>query len=347
MDLRGRSPRSGPLHPRTAEALADVARHQGKAIVLLNRRGWSPFLSCGACGRSWSCPRCDVSLVLHERRGADSQGSGCEHAELRCHHCGHTEPGPSACPDCGSVALARHGVGTERLATLLGDAVAPLPVFRLDSDSAARAGGHLEILRRFDQADSGVLVGTQMVGKGHDFPDVVLSVVLDADATLRFPDFRSEERTFALVSQLAGRSGRGERGGRVLVQTLAPDAPAIRHAARHDAAGFLAGELERRRELRYPPFSHLVRLEVAAPEPAPAQRAAERLADALAEAIPKGTELLGPAPRFRVRSRHRRQLLLKAGDREATVAAVRGAVEGLASARKLRGVALTVDVDPQ
>ncbi len=343
VDLRGRSPRSGPLHPRTAAALTDVARQGGKAIVLLNRRGWSPFLSCGSCGRAWSCPRCDVSLVVHERRGEASPDSG----QLRCHHCGHTEPGPSECPDCGSVALARHGVGTERLETLLGEAVAPLPVFRLDSDTAARGGGHLEILRRFDRAASGVLVGTQMVGKGHDFPDVVLSVVLDADATLRFPDFRSEERTFALVSQLAGRSGRGERSGRVLVQTLAPDAPAIRHAARHDAAGFLGGELERRRELRYPPFSHLVRLEVTAPEPAPAQRAAEGLADALAEAIPKDTELLGPAPRFRVRGRHRRQLLLKAGDREATVAGVRGAVEGLAAARKLRGVALAVDVDPQ
>ena len=344
VDLRGRSPRSGPLHPRTAEALTEVARHRRKAIVLLNRRGWSPFLSCGSCGRAWSCPHCDVSLVLHE---GHNQGTPGARSELRCHHCGHTEPGPSACQECGSVALARHGVGTERLATLLDEAVAPLPIFRLDSDSAAQGGGHLEILRRFDQADSGVLVGTQMVGKGHDFPDVVLSVILDADATLRFPDFRSEERTFALVSQLAGRSGRGEGGGRVLVQTLAPDAPAIRHAARHDSAGFLADELERRRELRYPPFSHLVRVEVTAPQPAPAQRAAERLAEVISEAIPKGTALLGPAPRFRIRDRHRRQLLLKAVDREATVAAVRGAVEGLAAARKLRGVALTVDVDPQ
>ena len=133
-----------------------------------------------------------------------------------------------------------------------------------------------------------------MVAKGHDFPDVVLSVVLDADATLRFPDFRAEERTFALVSQFAGRSGRGERGGRVLVQTLAPDAPAIRHAARHDAAGFLAGELERRRALRYPPFSHLVRIELAAPEAAPAQRAAERLADGLAACASGGRRAARP-----------------------------------------------------
>jgi primosomal protein N' (replication factor Y) len=346
VDLRGRSPRSGPLHPRTLEALAGVAEERAKAIVLLNRRGWAPFLACGSCGRAWGCPRCDVSLVIHGDRVGSSPSSG-EGWGLRCHHCGHAERAPDCCPDCGSVALARHGVGTERLAALLGEAAAPLPVFRLDSDSAARAGGHLEILRRFDQADSGILVGTQMVGKGHDFPDVVLSVVLDADATLRFPDFRAEERTFALVAQLAGRSGRGERGGAVLVQTLAPYAPAIRHAAEHDAAGFLAGELARRRALRYPPYSHLVRVEASAADPESAQGVAERLAGALGGAIPAATELLGPAPRFRLRGRHRRQLMLKAGDREATVAAVRAAVEDLAASRGLRGVALTVDVDPQ
>jgi primosomal protein N' (replication factor Y) (superfamily II helicase) len=347
VDLRGRSPRSGPLHSTTAAALAEVADQGAKAIVLLNRRGWSPFLSCRSCGRAWSCPHCDVSLVTHSPRGGGSSAGGGEGWELRCHHCGHAERAPDNCPECGSVSLGRHGAGTERLAPVLAEAAAPLPVFRLDSDSAARAGGHLEILRRFDEAPSGVLVGTQMVGKGHDFPDVVLSVLLDADAALRFPDFRAEERTFALVAQLAGRSGRGERGGRVLVQTLAPEAPAIRCAAAHDAAGFLAGELERRRALRYPPYSHLVRVELTASEPAPAQRAAEELAGELEAAVPAGTDLLGPAPRFRVRGRHRRQVLLKAADRDGTVAAVRAAVEGLAASRRLRGVALAVDVDPQ
>ncbi len=335
LDLRQRSPGAGPLHPRVAEALADVAGRRAKAIVLLNRRGWSPAMSCRSCGRAWSCPACDVALVLHEGW------------ELRCHHCGHAEPAPEACPDCGSVSIARHGAGTERLASLLVEVAAPMPVFRLDSDAAAGRGGHLEILRRFHEAESGVLVGTQMVGKGHDFPEVVLGVIVDADATLRFPDFRAEERTFALVAQLAGRSGRGELGGRVLVQTLVPDAPAIRHAARHDAAGFLAGELERRRALRYPPFSHLVSLELAATDPEPAQRSAERIAGALRPALPGDTELLGPAPRFRVRGRHRRRLLLKAQDREATVACVRAAVESLADRGALRGVAVGVDVDPQ
>src|SRR5204862_3173878 len=134
---------------------------------------------------------------------------------------------------------SRHGAGTERAADVIAEMAGEVPVFRLDSDAAAGSGAHARILAEFERAGAGVLVGTQMVAKGHDFPDVVLSVVLDADATLRFPDFRAEERTFALVAQLAGRSGRGDRGGRVLVQTLAPEAAAIRHAAAHDAPGLL------------------------------------------------------------------------------------------------------------
>jgi len=203
------------------------------------------------------------------------------------------------------------------------------------------------ILDRFAEAESGVLVGTQMVAKGHDFPEVTLSAILDADATLRFPDFRAEERTFAMVAQLAGRSGRGEAGGEVIVQTLAPEAPSIDHASRHDAPGFLAGELERRRLLRYPPFSHLVRIGLASEHEPRLDEAASGLATDLAAALPEGTDLLGPAPMFRVRSKHRRRLLIKAEDREGTVAAVRDVVERLAADRSLREVAIGVDVDPQ
>lgn len=336
LDMRGGHRDAGPLHPRTRAGLEQVRADGGKAIVLLNRRGWAPFISCRACGHAWGCPDCDVSLVVHRRP-----------RRLACHHCGRSQALPSGCPKCGSVTLARHGSGTERLERLLAESLDPLPVLRLDSDTATGAGGHLEVLRRFQRSDAGVLLGTQMVAKGHDFSDVVLSVVLDADAALRFPDFRAEERAFALVAQLAGRSGRGEAEGRVLVQTLAPDAAAIRCAARHDAPGFLAGELERRRALRYPPFAHLVRVELAANEISDAERAANAVHALIEDRLPPETDLLGPAPRFRVRRRHRRQLLLKGADRAAIVAAAREAVDGAATGGGLRRAYVSVDVDPQ
>ncbi|HEV7563116.1 MAG TPA: primosomal protein N' [Solirubrobacterales bacterium] len=336
VDMREADPRSGPLHGETWEALEAVRGAGAKAIVMINRRGFAPWLTCRSCGHHWSCPNCDVSLIVHRHSG-----------RLVCHHCAHAEAAPRACPECASTTLSQAGAGTERIEELLAERLAPMPVFRLDSDTAARRGAHARILARFGEAPSGVLVGTQMVAKGHDFPEVTLSAILDADATLRFPDFRAEERTFAMVAQLAGRSGRGEAGGEVIVQTLAPNASSIEHAARHDSAGFLAGELERRRLLHYPPFSHLVRLNFSAEAEAPLDAAAAALASTLRDALPHGSELLGPAPMFRVRNRHRRRILIKADDREGTVVAVRDAVESAAADRTLRDVSIGVDVDPQ
>jgi primosomal protein N' (replication factor Y) (superfamily II helicase) len=322
---------NGAFHQRTREALDQVRRREEKAIVLLNRRGWSNFLSCRACGRVWRCPNCDVTLVLHHFAG-----------EVACHHCGHSEPVPSTCGDCGSVSVARHGTGTEQLERELEALVAPLPVFRLDSDVAAAAGVGT-VLRRFDAASAGVLVGTQMVAKGHDFPAVTLGVVLDADATLRFPDFRAEERTFALVAQLAGRSGRGRRGGRVIVQALDPEARPLRHAAAHDAGGFLAGELDRREALSYPPHGHLVRVVCSSTEAGPELAAAEAVRELTAAAVP----VLGPAPLFRRQGRHRAQLLIRSRDRAAAIAAVSDAVEAVAGDRAHGAATFAVDVDPQ
>jgi len=333
------------LHPLTSQALAELRAARGKAIVLLNRRGWSNFLSCRSCGRVWSCPDCDVALVLH-RAGR----------YLACHHCGHREPVPTACGGCGSTSLARHGAGTERLAHDLGellDGDGRFPVFRLDADVTGAVAQAPEqeqalgaVLRAFEAAGCGVLIGTQMVAKGHDFPDVSLGVVLDADSTLRFPDFRAEERTFALIAQLAGRVGRGGRG-RVLVQTIAPSARAIVHAAAHDSEGFLAGECQRRRALGYPPFSHLIRIVLAAEHAARAHAAARELAARLHGALPASATILGPAMLFRLRGRERRVLVVKATDRRPAVAAVAAAVHALASAREHHGVSISVDVDPQ
>ncbi|MBS1870465.1 MAG: primosomal protein N' [Actinobacteria bacterium] len=326
-----------PLHPVTREALGDVRRAGRKAIVLVNRRGWSNFLSCRHCGHVWECPQCDVALVLHQREGA-----------IACHHCGHRERIPTTCTQCGSASVARHGAGTERIETELAEALGDpdFPILRLDADTARGGKGAVaRVLERFDVARAGVLVGTQMVAKGHDFPDVTLGVVLDADQTLRFPDFRAEERTFALVAQLAGRAGRGGEGnGRVLVQTLSPDAPSIAAAARHDADGFLAGELERRRALAYPPFASLIRVTCSAEEAADAAAAAEAVRERIGAA---DALVLGPAPLFRLRGRERSQLVVKAARRRPAIAAVAGAVDAVARSALGRRVQLSADVDPQ
>jgi primosomal protein N' (replication factor Y) len=328
IDMRGVR---GALHERTAAALAELRRSGGKGIVLLNRRGWSNFVSCRSCGKVWGCPECDVALVLHRGEGVVS-----------CHHCGHRERAPQTCDACGSRSVARHGLGTERLEHELAAALGggDYPVFRLDADIAAAKGRAAQVLARFERAAAGVLIGTQMVAKGHDFDGIGLGVVLDADATLRFPDFRAEERTFALVAQLAGRAGRGGSHGRVLVQTLAPQARSILAAARHDSDGFLEGELERRRALRYPPYGELIRIVCSSTSAELPLAAARELRSRLE--LP-GAAVLGPAPLFRLRGRERAQLVVKAAERRAAVAAV-----GEAVSRPLhRGVAVSVDVDPQ
>jgi primosomal protein N' (replication factor Y) (superfamily II helicase) len=341
LDMRGES---AGLHPETARALAEVREARGKAIVLLNRRGWSNFLSCRSCGRVWSCPQCDVALVLHRHGGY-----------VACHHCGHREAAPERCEQCDSISVARHGAGTERVqhdlaAALDGDD--RFPILRLDADTVG-GEGVAALLRRFEAAESGVLIGTQMVAKGHDFPDVTLGVVLDADATLRFPDFRAEERTFALIAQLAGRVGRGAEG-RVLVQSIAPEARAIAYASRHDSDGFLAGELQRREALRYPPFSHLIRIVCAAADSAPARAAASAVAGQLGATFGEGepaegsgASVLGPAALFRLRGQERQVLLVKAAERRPAVRAVGEAVQRAAQAREHKGVSFSVDVDPQ
>ncbi len=340
LDMRG--VRAG-LHPVTAAALAEVRDTGGKAIVLLNRRGWSNFMSCRACGHVWSCPECDVALVLHRAGGY-----------LACHHCGHRERTPARCGECSSASVARHGAGTERLAHDLAAVLddGDFPVFRLDADvlGTGLASEPGAVLAAFEAAPSGALIGTQMVAKGHDFPDVGLAVVLDADATLRFPDFRAEERTFALIAQLAGRAGRGGEG-RVLVQTIAPEARPIRYAARHDSKGFLAEELERRRALGYPPFGHLIRVVVAAEEGPVARQAAIELRECVQSAL-RAREagevtLLGPAPLFRLRGRERQVLVAKSPERRGAVEAVGEAVEALVAGGLAGRVAISVDVDPQ
>ncbi|MDX6514912.1 MAG: hypothetical protein QOH73_578, partial [Gaiellaceae bacterium] len=292
VDLRRE--RGYPLSTPLLEELGAVARNGGKAILLLNRRGISPALHCRACGATIRCPLCDVALVLHQ------DGS------LRCHHCGHAEPQPETCPACGSAELARLGAGTQKLERELEKHLPELERIRLDADATSKPGALAEALRRFAATDRVVLLGTQMIAKGHHFSGVALAAVVDADTGLGMPDFRAEERTFQLVTQLAGRSGR-EKPGRVVVQSFQPDAEPLRFAARHDVDGFLARELERRKELGYPPFRHLVRvLATGTDEAAPL-----RLLTELRAGLRVDADLLGPAPLLRLRGKHRAQLVAK------------------------------------
>jgi primosomal protein N' (replication factor Y) len=318
-------------YPLSAPLLAElgaIAEGGGKAILLLNRRGVAPAIHCRSCGTTRRCPNCDVALVLH----ADGR--------LHCHHCAWSEePGP-ACPTCGSGELARIGAGTQRLERELEEKIPELERIRLDADSVRRPGELAAALRRFAAADRAVLVGTQMVAKGHHFGGVALAAVVDADTGLGMPDFRAEERTFQLLTQLAGRSGR-DAPGRVLVQTFQPDARPIVHAARHDVGRFLTEELERRKELGYPPFRHLVRVVASGPE----ARGPLRLLEEIASGV--SADFLGPAPLLRLRGRHRAQLLAKADNPRPVATRVAQLLGSAAPAMRRAGVTAVVDVDPQ
>ncbi len=342
LDLGGRL--SGPLppvrvvdlrreagYPLSAPLLAElgaIEAHGGKAILLLNRRGVAPALHCRACGVTLRCVNCDVALVLH--------GDGL----LRCHHCGHTEPKPETCPACSSTELARLGAGTQKLERELEAKLPELERIRLDADAVEKPGALAAALRRFAAADRVVLVGTQMVAKGHHFSGVALAAVVDADTGLGMPDFRAEERTFQLLTQLAGRSGR-DAPGRVLVQTFQPDSRAIEFAARHDVTRFLDSELERRRALGYPPFTHLVRIVVAGPDPDAPLQALLELKEGLTG------NLLGPAPLLRLRGRYRAQLVAKIEQPRRLAAQASRLLSAGAPAMRRAGLTAVVDVDPQ
>ena len=320
-----------PLSAPLLAELAAVEERGGRAILLLNRRGVSGAIHCRACGVSRRCRSCDVTLTLH-RDG-----------RLHCHHCGFSEELPGRCPECGSVELARIGAGTQRLEAELARRLPGLERIRLDADSAAKPGALREALDRFARAPAAALIGTQMVAKGHHFPGVAVAAVVDADTGLAFPDFRAEERTFQLVTQLAGRSGR-DAPGKVVVQTFQPDAVPLTYAARHDVAGFLAHELARREELAYPPFSHLVSVAVSGPEQDAPLRALRELREALQ--LP-GVRLIGPAPLLRLRGRFRAQLVAKTSSPRAFASRAAALLSAAAPAMRRDGLAAVVDVDPQ
>jgi primosomal protein N' (replication factor Y) len=293
------------------DALSERLRCGEQAILLLNRRGYANFVQCRACGAVRSCWQCNVSLTRHRRP-----------ARLVCHHCNHQETVPDSCPECGSASLSDRGVGTEQLERVLGETFPAARIARMDVDTTSGKWSHHEILGRVARGDVDLLLGTQMIAKGLDFPNVTLVGVVNADVGLNLPDFRAAERTFQLLTQVAGRSGRGPAGGAVIIQTSLPGHYAVAHAARHDYDGFAARELEERAGPGYPPHARLANLVISGRDEMRVQESAEAALlwlEGLIEThhIP-GIRMVGPAPCpiNRLRGRWRWHLLLKSRDRE-------------------------------
>ena len=329
--------RQGPgllLAPYSREALSATIRRGEQAVVLLNRRGFAAYVHCDSCGHALMCDDCEVSLTYHSRA-----------RRLLCHHCGRTYEQPARCPSCGEGPLTRGSPGTERLARELKALVPRGQVFQMDSDVIAGGRQAQAILEGFAATRPSVLLGTQMVAKGHDFPDVTLVLVADADTGLYMPDFRAAERTFQLLRQVAGRAGRAERPGRVVVQTWNPDVPCIRMALERDERRFYQEELRTRARLGYPPFSEMLRLVTIATDPDRAQVAAGYLVEQLAPHF-GARSVWGPARLQMLRGRARWHVLVSAQDGERMRAIVGQAVAQLTEPYRRRGVVLLVDVDP-
>lgn len=324
---------SRPLHRAIDEALTEG----GQVILLLNRRGYSTLIQCPACGQVVQCPHCELSLTHH----LDQQ-------QALCHYCGYQTPAPTRCPGCGFEGIRFAGVGTQRLEAEIKARFPHAAVLRMDSDSMQRPGSHEAALARFRRGEVQILLGTQMIAKGLDFPNVTLVGVIHADTTLHFCDLRAAERTFQLVTQVAGRTGRGERPGRVLVQTFSPEHYAIQAAVRHDFEALAAAELPSRQQHGYPPFASLLRLIFRGKSPSQTEHFARQAAQTLQQALDQTNarhRLLGPAPcpLAKLRGLYRYHLLLCSPDGDTLRRAVRTASPHWPDSDEVEWVA---DVDP-
>jgi len=313
---------------------------RGEQIVLLqNRRGFAPVVQCGDCGESVECPRCGVSLTCH---GAQIQ-------DLRCHYCDHRQPVPDRCAHCQSMEVKLQGVGTQKVETALEEQFPDIRVIRMDVDTTGWKGAHDELVERFRRREADVLLGTQMVAKGLDFPDVTLVGVISADTGLHMPDFRAAERSFQLLTQVAGRSGRGDQPGEVVIQTRLPDEAVLQAAARQDFDAFVENELVERRAAGFPPFGRLVVFRWRGDQIAAVERAAHEGVIRLRQTCKPGVQLLGPAPAplARLRGRHRWQALLMGPSAQALRQTTSTALTSMRQSSSRFDVDLAVVVDPQ
>ncbi len=334
--VSGRPPVFSPVLIRNLKE--NLACHE-QSLVFLNRRGFANFMICRDCGQAVQCRHCQISLTLHKSGG-----------KLLCHYCGYTLPGKTVCSSCRSASLVPIGVGTERLEQELSDVLPGARIARLDRDTCRKRNDYVRILKAVHKGEIDILLGTQMITKGHHFPNVTLVGIVLADTGLGLPDFRAGERTFQLISQVTGRAGRGEKPGRVIVQTFQPEHHSIRMARNHDYQGMYAREIELRKGLSYPPFSRIVNIRIEGSDEELVRNSAMNLAR-VAVRLQQGSqpEILGPAPAplTRLRDKYRWQLLLKGGKHELLHGFLNHLEPEIYTLSKGGRVRISIDVDPE
>lgn len=316
------------------DAMSDRLRKKQQIILFLNRRGYAQFVLCRDCGWTAKCPHCAVSLAFHAYDRS-----------LKCHHCDYTSRAPQTCAECGGSKVKAFGIGTEKVEEEVLNLFPPIRVARMDRDTTAKKGEHTRLVREFRRGEADILIGTQMIAKGLDFPNVTLVGVVSADTAINMPDFRAAERTFQLLTQVAGRAGRGAHTGEVIVQTFTPDHYAIQAAIRHDYPSFYTQEILFRQELRYPPFSRFVNLICSDLRESVAQARAGILAAAVKASVPNEIEVIGPssAPLSRLKNQFRFHVALRGPVEAPLPELVRTALNRLDPGDR---IGITVDIDP-
>ena len=337
VDFGGRK-RFGPISQKLRQEITQAIKDDGQVILLLNRRGFSTRIQCPACGNVESCPDCSIPLTHHV------QGN-----KAVCHYCDHQIPEPKRCSDCNNPSIRFSGLGTQRLAANVEAMFPDVPMMRMDTDTMRKPGSHERALAKFRSGEIKILLGTQMIAKGLDFPNVTLVGVINADTALHLPDFRAAERTFGLVTQVAGRTGRGEKGGRVLVQTFCPENDAIQAATRHDFIGFANTEMPQREEFNYPPFGKLARIVIRSEIASKAEQMADHISEQIessAKELQKEVIVLGPstAPVEKLRGKYRFHMMISAGHEGEIQDVIRRAQTTIKSIDDVQWI---VDIDPQ
>ncbi len=337
IDFDGRK-RFGPISQKLRQEIQAALKNEGQVILLLNRRGFSTRIQCPACGHVEYCPDCSIPLTHHV-----------EGNKAVCHYCDHQIPEPKNCSKCGNPSIRFSGLGTQRLESTVAAMFPNVSIMRMDTDTMRKPGSHEKALAKFRNGETKILLGTQMIAKGLDFPNVTLVGVINADTALHLPDFRASERTFGLITQVAGRTGRGAKGGRVLVQTFNPENKAIVAATTHDYVGFAENELPHRREFHYPPYGFLARIVIRSESKTKAEQMAEHIAESVAMAATEtraDVTVLGPAvaPVEKLRGMYRFHILLGALGAGQLQASIRRAESKI---KAIEGVQWIVDIDPQ